>query len=179
MSRIGKKPILIPDKVKVNFEERKVVVTGPKGSLFFRLPEGINYNIEENKLTFTRESDVKKVRAAHGLSRAIINNMIIGVTEGFTKTLQIEGVGYKAEMKDKNLMLSLGYSHPILFIPPEDVKFETPSPTLINVIGVDKQVVGEVASKIRKLRPPEPYKGKGIRYKDEFIRRKPGKSAAK
>lgn len=179
MSRIGKKPIIIPDNVKINFEGNKVVVTGPKGSLYFSLPESINCNVENNKLTISRENDDKKIRAVHGLSRAIINNMVTGVTEGFTKTLQIEGVGYKAEMKNQNLMLSLGYSHQILFIPPEGIKFETPSATMINVIGIDKQVVGEVAAKIRKLRPPEPYKGKGIRYKDEFVRRKAGKTASK
>lgn len=179
MSRIGKKPIVIPSNVKVNFEDNKVIVTGPKGSLSFHLPKSINYKVDGNQLTFSRESDDKKDRAAHGLARAIVNNMIVGVTEGFTKTLQIEGVGYKAEMKNQNLMLSLGYSHQILFIPPEGIKFETPSATMINVIGIDKQAVGEVAAKIRKLRPPEPYKGKGIRYKDEFIRRKAGKSAAK
>ncbi len=179
MSRIGKKPILIPENVKVSIEDRKITVTGPKGCLSFNLPEGIEYNFEGQYLTFSRNSDEKKIRALHGLTRAMVYNMVLGVSQGFTKTLQIEGVGYKAEMKGKNLMLSLGYSHPILFIPPDGIQLETPSATMINVFGIDKQVVGEVAAKIRKLRPPEPYKGKGIRYKDEVVRRKPGKTAGK
>lgn len=179
MSRIGKKPIEIPDKVSVSVEDNVITVKGPKGTLKFKIPDDIAYQINGNILTFSRSSDDKKARANHGLTRSLVNNMIVGVTNGFTKTLQIEGVGYKAEARDNKLMLSLGYSHPILFIPPEGITIDTPSATMINVNGIDKQVVGEVSAKIRKLRPPEPYKGKGIRYKDEFIRRKAGKSASK
>lgn len=179
MSRIGKKPIEIPDKISLSVENRVLTVKGPKGSLSFTLPDGIDFQIDGKVITFTRNSEDKKVRANHGLTRSLVYNMIVGVANEFTKVLQIEGVGYKAEAKDNKLLLSLGYSHPILFIPPEGVKIETPSATMINVTGIDKQVVGEVSAKIRELRPPEPYKGKGIRYKDEFIRRKAGKSASK
>ncbi|MGQ9818796.1 MAG: 50S ribosomal protein L6 [Candidatus Kapaibacteriales bacterium] len=179
MSRIGKKPIEIPNNVSVSDENRVLTFKGPKGALSFKIPDGINYQIDGKVLKFQRNGDDKKVRAKHGLARALVNNIVIGVTNGFIKTLQIEGVGYKAEAKDNKLLLSLGYSHPILFIPPEGVSIETPSATMINISGIDKQVVGEVAAKIRKLRPPEPYKGKGIRYKDEYVRRKAGKSASK
>lgn len=179
MSRIGKKPIEISDNVFVSIENRVLIFKGPKGTLSFTLPEGIDYQLDGKVLSFVRNSDSKKVCASHGLTRAIVNNIVIGVTNGFTKTLQIEGVGYKVEAKENKLLLSLGYSHPILFIPPEGISVETPSSTMINIRGIDKQVVGEVAAKIRKIRPLEPYKGKGIRYKDEYVRRKVGKSASK
>lgn len=179
MSRIGKKPIEIPKDVQVEFKDRTLIVRGPKGELSITIPNGIEYSYQNQRLTFSRTDDDKKVRAAHGLTRAIVNNMVQGVREGFAKTLQIEGIGYKAEMKGKSLMLTLGYSHPILFIPPDGITIESPNPTTIVVKGIDKQVVGEVAAKIRMLRPPEPYKGKGIRYLGEYARRKPGKSASK
>lgn len=179
MSRVGKKPIQVPDKVDVTFVDGKIVVKGPKGQLSFDIPEGITYKYEGKILSFDRTKDDKKTRALHGLTRAYVNNMIIGVTQGFEKTLLISGIGYKAEMKNRNLLLSLGYSHPILFIPPEDITIESPNPTTIVVKGIDKQVVGEVAAKIKKLRPVEPYKGKGIFYQGQYIRRKPGKSGTK
>ncbi|MGB9772064.1 MAG: 50S ribosomal protein L6 [Candidatus Kapaibacteriota bacterium] len=179
MSRIGKKPIQIPDKVKVEFTDGKIIVRGPKGELSFSIPDGITFKLEGNVLTFERTTDDKKTRALHGLTRAYVNNMIIGVTQGFEKTLLISGIGYKAEMKNKGLLLSLGYSHPIFFIPPDGVTLESPNPTTILVKGIDKQAVGEVAAKIKKLRPVEPYKGKGIFYQGQFIRRKAGKSGTK
>jgi large subunit ribosomal protein L6 len=179
VSRIGKKPIQIPDKVKVEFTDGKIIVRGPKGELSFSIPDGITFKLEGNVLTFERTTDDKKTRALHGLTRAYVNNMIIGVTQGFEKTLLISGIGYKAEMKNKGLLLSLGYSHPIFFIPPDGVTLESPNPTTILVKGIDKQAVGEVAAKIKKLRPVEPYKGKGIFYQGQFIRRKAGKSGTK
>lgn len=179
MSRIGRKPIQIPDSVKIEFDAGKIIIKGPKGELSFGIPENITYKLEGNLLTFERTNDDKKTRALHGLTRAYVNNMIIGVTQGFERTLLINGIGYKAEMKDKKLLLSLGYSHPILFIPPDGVLIESPNPNTIIVKGIDRQVVGEVAAKIKKLRPVEPYKGKGIFYQGEYIRRKAGKAGTK
>lgn len=179
MSRIGKKPIQIPDKVSVDITDGKITVRGPKGELSFSIPENITYKIEGNVLSFGRTADDKKTRALHGLTRAYVNNMIVGVTQGFEKTLLINGIGYKAEMKNRGLLLSLGYSHPIFFIPPDGVTIESPNPTTIIVKGIDKQVVGEVAAKIKKLRPVEPYKGKGIFYQGQYIRRKAGKTGTK
>lgn len=179
MSRIGKKTIVVPDKVKVTIEDRLLKAKGPKGELSFRLPDGIDYVYENNEINFSRQSDLKHIRALHGLTRAEAYNVIYGVAEGFTKTLLIEGVGYKAEMKGTKLMLSLGYSHPIIIIPPDGITIETASATNIKVIGIDKNVVGLVAAKIRDLRPPEPYKGKGVRYEGEYVRRKAGKTSAK
>lgn len=179
MSRVGKKPIQIPDKVNVEFDNGKILVKGAKGELSFDIPEGITYKLDGNILTFDRTKDDKKTRALHGLTRAYVYNMVFGVSQGFEKTLLIHGIGYKAEMKNKNLLLSLGYSHPILFIPPDGITLESPNPTTIIVKGIDKQVVGEVASKIKKIRPVEPYKGKGIFYQGQFIRRKAGKTGTK
>lgn len=179
MSRVGKKPIQIPDKVNVEFDNGKILVKGAKGELSFDIPEGITYKLDGNILTFYRTKDDKKTRALHGLTRAYVYNMVFGVSQGFEKTLLIHGIGYKAEMKNKNLLLSLGYSHPILFIPPDGITLESPNPTTIIVKGIDKQVVGEVASKIKKIRPVEPYKGKGIFYQGQFIRRKAGKTGTK
>lgn len=179
MSRVGKKPITVPDKVNVTINGQVIKAKGPKGELQFSVPEGIEFKFENKTLTFSRNSDDKKIRALHGLARALTNNLIEGVLNGFSKTLLIEGVGYKAEMKGNNLMLSLGYSHPLLVIPPEGVKISSPNPNTILIDGIDKQLIGEVAAKIRKLRPPEPYKGKGIRYSDEYIRRKAGKTTSK
>lgn len=179
VSRVGKKSITIPDKVNLTVDGKTIKAKGPKGELAFTVPDGIEFNIENKTLTFSRISDDKKIRALHGLSRALTNNIIEGVLNGFTKTLQIEGVGYKAEMKGNNLMLSLGFSHPLLVIPPAGVKISSPNPNTILLDGIDKQLVGEVAAKIRKLRPPEPYKGKGIRYSNEYIRRKAGKTTSK
>lgn len=179
MSRIGKKPIEIPAKVQVKIEDRLLTAKGPKGELSFRLPDGIDYILENNTLTFSRRDDQKHTRALHGLTRAEVYNRIVGVSEGFTRTLLIEGVGYKVEMRGKNLLLSMGYSHPILFIPPDNVTVEAPNATTIKLSSNDKNALGLVAAKIRSIRPPEPYKGKGIRYEGEYIRRKAGKTSAK
>lgn len=179
MSRVGKKEIEIPNNVTVAFTTDVCTVKGPKGELTFALDNRITHKREGDVLSFYRESDDKKVRAMHGLTRARIAWMIEGVSNGFTKNLQIEGVGFKAEMRGKSLQLSLGFSHAILFIPPDGIEFVVSSPTMLAVKGYDKEVVGEVAAKVRKLRPPEPYKGKGVRYVGEYVRRKAGKSAGK
>ncbi len=179
MSRVGKKPISVPANVNVKFENGLCTVKGPKGELMFTVDPTITPVMDGQTLTFTRANDDKKVRALHGLTRAHIAWMVEGVSNGFTRNLQIEGVGYKVELRGKNLLLSLGYSHPILFMPPDGVEFAVATPTAFSVKGISKHLVGEVASKVRKLRPPEPYKGKGIRYEGEYIRRKAGKSAGK
>lgn len=178
MSRVGKKPIPITSGVKVSRTNQEVVVKGPKGELTARVHDDIGFEIKDNQIFITRTSDSKEVRSLHGLWRALMQNMVTGVTEGYQKKLELVGVGYKAEMKGKKLQLSLGYSHPILFTPPDAIKIETPTPTNITVSGIDKQLVGLVAAKIRSFRPPEPYKGKGIKYEGETIRRKAGKAAA-
>lgn len=179
MSRIGKKLIEIPKGVNVTFEENIIRVKGPLGELDYRLHDEIKMHMEDGKITFSRESDVKHVRALHGLSRALTANMVHGVSKGFEKKLVIEGVGYRAELKGTKLFLTLGYSHPILVIPPQGISFELINANNVLVKGIDKQLVGLVASKIRDLRPPEPYKGKGVRYDGEYIRRKAGKTSAK
>ncbi|NLO19289.1 MAG: 50S ribosomal protein L6 [Ignavibacteria bacterium] len=177
MSRIGKKPIQVPNDVQVSYEGSLLKAKGPKGELKLTIPEEIELKYENNEITFSRANDFKKVRAVHGLTRSLAFNVIEGVTNGFKKVLQIEGVGYRVEMKNKNLLLALGFSHPILVIPPEDITIETPSATQIHISGIDKQRVGQLAARIRSLRPPEPYKGKGIRYEGEYVRRKTGKSS--
>ena len=178
MSRIGNKPIEIPDKVQVKIEGNKLTAKGPKGELSVNLFDGIEYKIENNVLTFSRVNDAKKTRSLHGLMRALANNVIEGVSKGFSKTLKVEGVGYKVEQKGKNLMLSLGFSHPVYVVATEGIELTAPNPTTIVVSGMDKQLVGQYAANIRKLRKPEPYKGKGIRYEGEYIRRKAGKTTA-
>ena len=179
MSRIGKMPINIPDKVKVEIKDRVLNAKGPLGELNALIPENIQYTFENNVITFSRDNDMKKNRALHGLTRTLCYNAIKGVESGFSKTLQLEGVGYKTEMKGTNLQINIGFSHPILVIPPKGINFETPTATSIKVSGADKQVVGQISAKIRDIRPPEPYKGKGIRYVGEHIRRKAGKTAGK
>ncbi len=180
MSRIGRKPITVPKEVEVSIaEDRTLTVRGPKGELQWVIPEGIEWQYEGNVLQFQRQSDERHQRALHGLTRARVAWMIEGVTKGFTKTLEVVGVGYRVEMKGKNLVLYVGYSHPVVFIPPEGIEFATPDQTTITVSGIDKELVGEVAAKVRRIRPPEPYKGKGIRYRGEWIRRKAGKAGAK
>jgi len=178
MSRIGRKPITIIKGVKVEKKDNLLKVTGPKGELSVKIPSKIGVEIKENEIIVTRTSDAKIDKALHGTWRALLNNMIIGVSEGFQKKLEIVGVGYKAEPKGKKIQLALGYSHPILFEPPQGIKIELPIPTNIIISGIDKQLVGQVAAKIRSFRPPEPYKGKGIKYEGEYIRRKAGKAAA-
>ena len=177
MSRIGKKPVEIPKGVTVNLDGNQIRVKGPKGELFKSLHPSIKTEIIEGELRVTRPNDMKEMRSLHGLTRALIQNMVVGVTESYKKSLEIVGVGYKAELKGKNLLLNIGYSHPIYFVPPEDVKIEVPAPTQIIISGNDKELVGLVAAKIRSFRKPEPYKGKGIKYSDEHIIRKAGKTA--
>ncbi|GLW65623.1 50S ribosomal protein L6 [Actinomadura rubrobrunea] len=176
MSRIGRLPITVPSGVDVRIDGREVTVKGPKGELRHTVAEPIEVKLEDGKVTVTRPNDVNTVRALHGLTRTLINNMVIGVTEGYRKTLVIQGVGYRVQQKGKDLEFSLGYSHPITVSPPEGITFRVEKPTQLVVEGIDKQKVGEVAANIRKLRKPDPYKGKGVRYEGEQIRRKVGKA---
>ncbi|GLZ04122.1 50S ribosomal protein L6 [Actinomadura sp. NBRC 104412] len=176
MSRIGRLPITVPSGVDVRIEGRQVSVKGPKGELSHTVAEPISVELVDGKVTVSRPDDVNVNRALHGLTRSLINNMVVGVTEGFRKTLEIHGVGYRVAAKGKNLEFSLGYSHPIVVEPPEGISFTVERPTQLVVEGIDKQKVGEVAANIRKLRKPDPYKGKGVRYQGEQIRRKVGKA---
>ncbi len=177
MSRIGRMPIDVPPGVQVDIQGSFVRVKGPKGELSFVFSPKIGIKMEGNQVIVTRNSDAPEERALHGTTRAVINNMVTGVSAGFERTLQIEGVGYRAELKGKNLVLHVGYSHPVEIEPPEGVTFEVDSKArLVKVLGYDKQTVGQIASEIRGVRPPEPYHGKGIRYQGEKIRRKAGKS---
>ncbi|MFZ2324161.1 MAG: 50S ribosomal protein L6 [Ignavibacteriaceae bacterium] len=179
MSRIGKKLIVIPKDVTVTVDKNVVKVKGPKGELHRVIHPNITIEMKDSEIEFKRSNDLKLNRALHGLSRALIQNMILGVSQEFKKTLDIVGVGYKVELKGNNLLLNMGYSHPIYFMPPEGIKLEAPIPTQIIVSGIDKQLVGQVAAKIRSIRKPEPYKGKGIKYSNEQILRKAGKTAGK
>lgn len=177
MSRIGKKPIEIPKGVTISLDGQTIKVKGPKGELHRTIHPSIKVEIVDSEVNFSRPDDLKETRSLHGLSRALVQNMLIGVTDSYKKSLEIVGVGYKAELKGKNLLLNIGYSHPIYFVPPDEVKLEVPAPTQINISGNDKELVGLVAAKIRSFRKPEPYKGKGIKYSDERIIRKAGKTA--
>ncbi|WP_242902978.1 50S ribosomal protein L6 [Actinomadura terrae] len=176
MSRIGRLPIAVPGGVEVSLDGQQVTVKGPKGTLSHTVAEPIEVSMEDGTVTVSRPNDVNTVRALHGLTRSLINNMVVGVTEGYKKTLVIQGVGYRVVAKGKNLEFSLGYSHPITVEPPEGITFTVERPTQLVVEGIDKQKVGEVAANIRKLRKPDPYKGKGVRYEGEQIRRKVGKA---
>ena len=178
MSRIGKKPVPIPAKVTVNIDGQNITVKGPKGELNISIHPDITVTQEDGNLMVTRPSDERQHRALHGLTRALVANMVTGVADGFLRTLIVEGVGYSGEVRGKDLVMKLGYSHEIVVNPPDDVSFEVEgrNPTTVRVRGIDKQVVGQVAANIRKLRPPEPYLGKGVRYSDEVIRRKAGKT---
>ena len=176
MSRIGRKPIPIPKDVDVTIRENRITVKGPKGTLEQDVHPAISVKNEQNTLYFTRASENKFHRSLHGLYRALISNFITGVTEGFHRRLKIVGTGYKGEVKADELVLSLGYSHPVHFKIPEGVEIRTENPTLIVISGIDKQKVGQAAAKIRSFRPPEPYQGKGVRYEDEKVRRKAGKT---
>lgn len=178
MSRIGKMPILLPKGVKVSYDLSKVEINGPKGHLTHQLPKGISVSGEGEKVFIHRTDDERPSRALQGLTRSLIANMVTGVTQGFEKRLEIVGIGFRADAQDKALKLSLGFSHPILFPLPEGIKVEVEKQTLITVRGIDKQQVGIVAAKLRSIRPPEPYKGKGIRYLGERIRKKVGKTKA-
>lgn len=179
MSRVGKKPIPLAKEFQVKKTGKIIEVTGPKGKLQLEMKDDIKMEINDNEIIFSRDSNQKNVRALHGLYRALLQNMITGVTEGFSKKLDLVGIGYKAELKGNNIVFALGYSHPIVFTAPSDIKIELPAPNNVVVSGIDKQLVGLVAAKIRELRPPEPYKGKGIKYSDEKVRRKAGKTASK
>ncbi len=177
MSRIGNKPVDLPDKVKVNVADGGVMnVEGPKGKLHFTLPQEIKAEVKGNQVSFTRNGEQRQVKALHGLSRSLLANMVAGVTNGFTKDLEIQGVGFKAAVQGTNLNLSLGKSHPILFPIPDGIKITVTENTKVKVEGIDKQLVGQVAADIRGYYPPEPYKGKGVRYAGEQIIRKEGKT---
>lgn len=177
MSRIGRKPIAVPDAVTVELAPGRVAVKGPKGELAQVLSTDMKVEQSDGTLTVERPTDRGEHRALHGLTRSLIANMVEGVTDGFEKRLEIQGVGYRAQLKGKNLELALGYSHPVPIEAPDGIEFEVPQPTEIIVRGIDKQLVGQVAADIRKRRPPEPYKGKGIRYRGEHVARKVGKRA--
>ncbi len=179
MSRIGKKPITVPAGVTVTVENNLVTVKGPKGELSRQIREEMKVTLDNGVITVERPNDEKMNRSLHGLSRSLINNMVVGVTEGFSKSLEIQGVGYRAAKQGQNINFTLGFSHPVVKEPPAGITFEVPAPNKIVVSGADKEVVGAVAAEIRNLRPPEPYKGKGIRYVGEHVRRKVGKAGAK
>lgn len=177
MSRVGKKPIVLPKGVTVDIHENTVKVKGPKGELARSFAPEIQIALENGEVVVKRSSDARQVRALHGTTRAILNNMVTGVSQGFTKALQVEGVGYKAEVKGKQLVMSLGYSHPITVEPPPGISFAWDEKArLITVSGIDRELVGQVAADLRAWRPPEPYKGKGLRYQGEKIKRKAGKA---
>ena len=180
MSRIGRAPIEIPAGVTVKVgDDNLVQVKGPKGELSRKIRPEMKITVEGNVLTVTRPSDIKEHRSLHGLSRTLINNMVVGVTTGFSKDLEINGVGYRAAKQGKNLNLSLGFSHPVIVEPPAGIEFDVPSATTLTIKGIDKELVGAIAAKVRGYREPEPYKGKGIKYAGEHIRRKEGKAGAK
>jgi large subunit ribosomal protein L6 len=177
MSRIGNKVVEIPDKVKVNVDDKGAVsVEGPKGKLSWTLPRNIKATVADNRISVVRDAETRSVKALHGLSRSLVSNMVQGVSEGFTKNLEIEGVGFKAAVQGSNLNLSLGFSHPILFPIPKEIKVTVTDNTKISIEGIDKKTVGQVAADIRRFYPPEPYKGKGVRYAGEQVRRKEGKT---
>ena len=176
MSRIGNKPVVIPAGVTIDLKDNTVTVKGPKGELSYTFNQNITLVQNEGKVVFTRPDDSKENKTIHGTTRAVFNNMVVGVTDGFQKELELIGVGYRAQLQGKKLVLNVGYSHPVEFTPEEGIEIEVPSNTKVIVKGYDKQKVGELAANIRGVRPPEPYKGKGIRYVDEFVRRKEGKT---
>jgi large subunit ribosomal protein L6 len=177
MSRIGKLPVSIPGGVTITVGEGNLVtVKGPKGTLSQKLSPEMKIEEKDGVVTVARPSDDKQHRALHGLTRSLLHNMVVGATDGFKKNLDVVGVGYKAQMSGKKLVLNVGYSHPVEFDAPEGITFETPTPNKIVVSGIDKQLVGQMAADIRAVRSPEPYKGKGIRYENEFVRRKEGKT---
>ena len=176
MSRIGRLPIAVPSTVDVTIDGRHVTVTGPKGTLSRSLHPDISVNRDENDLVVTRPTEQKTHKQLHGLTRTLVNNMVVGVTDGYRKGLEITGVGYRATLNGRKLTLNLGYSHPIEIDPPEGIIFEVETPTRLAVVGIDKELVGQIAAKVRSTRKPEPYKGKGVRYAGEQIRRKAGKA---
>jgi len=175
MSRIGKAPIPLPSSVRVEIDGRNISVTGPRGTLQREVVPEVRLHLEDGRLLVTRPNDQPRERAMHGLTRALLANMVTGVSDGFTKTLELVGVGYRAQMQGSNLVLALGFSHPVEVVPPRGITFTVEGPR-VKIEGIDIEAVGQVAANIRKLRPPEPYLGKGIRYQGEFVRRKAGKS---
>ncbi len=179
MSRIGKKPVIVPQGVKISESAGIVKVEGPKGTLSSKLPEGINMVLSDGNLVVERKSDERLARSYHGLARTLISNMVTGVVTGFTRNLEISGVGYRAELDGSNLKLALGFSSPVQYVIPQGIDVKVDKQTIILISGIDKQLVGKVAAEIRALKKPEPYKGKGIKYAGEHIRRKAGKSASK
>jgi large subunit ribosomal protein L6 len=179
MSRIGKKPILIPKEAKVEINGEIISVEGPKGKLARKIPAGFTWELKDGKLFVNRPSDNKSHKALHGLIRVLIVNMVKGVMEGYSKELEIVGVGFRAEVKGNNLNMQLGFSHPVNFPIPEGIKIQTPKQTQIVVSGMDKEKVGDTAARIRRIFPPEPYKGKGIRYAGEYVKKKIGKAITK
>jgi large subunit ribosomal protein L6 len=180
MSRIGRKPIPVPGGVDITIEGQRVSVKGPKGELSHTVAEPITVERgDDGALLVTRPNDERRAKELHGLSRTLVANMVVGVTEGYRKTLEISGTGYRVQQKGADLEFALGFSHPVTVVPPPGITFTVERPTLFHVAGIDKQQVGEVAANIRKIRPPEPYKGKGVRYSGEVIRRKAGKAGKK
>jgi large subunit ribosomal protein L6 len=176
MSRIGRKPIPVPAGVEITIDGQIVKIKGPKGELQHTLSEPIIVEREEGQLVVVRPNDERKAKELHGLSRTLVANMIVGVTEGYKKSLEINGTGYRVAAKGSDLEFALGFSHPVVVAPPAGITFAVERPTLFHISGIDKQLVGEVAANIRKIRPPEPYKGKGVKYQGEVIRRKAGKA---
>jgi large subunit ribosomal protein L6 len=176
MSRIGRAPVEVPDKVEVNISDETLRIKGPRGELNVHVGRGVAVKQKDGNIVVERQSDAPEHRAMHGLTRSLIQNAVTGVTEGFAKTLQIQGVGYRGSLQGRDINLQVGYSHPVIISPLEGIDFEMPNPTTIIVRGIDKQRVGQMAAEIRRVRPPEPYKGKGIRYSDEQVRRKVGKT---
>lgn len=178
MSRIGRMPIVVPKEVKVSYDASKVEVTGPKGHLLHLLPQGITVSVEDARILVQRPNDQRTSRSLQGLTRSLIANMVTGVTQGFERKLEIVGVGFRADVDGKALKLTLGFSHPISFSLPEGIRAEVEKQTLVTIKGIDRQQVGTVAAKLRSIKPPEPYKGKGVRYFGERIRKKVGKTKA-
>jgi large subunit ribosomal protein L6 len=176
MSRIGKMPVTVPSGVDVKVDGTQVTVKGSKGELSREFTDRVSFSMDDGVITVAREDDTRESRALHGLSRALLSNMVVGVSEGFSKVLEIQGVGYRASLKGPDIELLVGFSHPVNVKAPKGITFDVPEPTRIIVTGIDKEQVGQVAADIRKVRPPEPYKGKGIRYSGEYVRRKAGKA---
>jgi large subunit ribosomal protein L6 len=176
MSRIGRLPITVPSNVDVTIDGRTVTVKGPRGTLSRELHPDISVNREDDKLVVTRPTEQKTHKQLHGLTRTLVNNMVVGVTDGYRKGLEITGVGYRAAKVGEKLQLNLGYSHPIEIVPPSGISFEVENPTRLAIVGIDKELVGQVAAQVRSTRKPEPYKGKGVKYAGEYIRRKAGKA---
>lgn len=179
MSRIGQEPIIVPDDVRIKIDDGLIEVEGKLGNLGYKLPEGISVEFIDGRIKLSRKDNNRRHRALHGLARTLVANMVYGVINGFTKELEIVGVGYRCDMLGKAIQLSVGYSHKVVFIPPEGIEIKVTEPTRFAVNGINKEIVGDVAAKIRSIRPPEPYKGKGIRYIGERVRRKAGKTAGK